>query len=49
MSNEKIEAMPKKKFSWKQFWDKVTTGLFILMLSSPVLILLYILLWFINK
>lgn len=38
-----------KKFNMKDFWDKVTTGLFIFLLSSPVLILIYILTWFINK
>ena len=27
-------------------WDKITTGLLIFLLSSPILILLYILIWF---
>ena len=31
-----------------EIWDKVTTGLFIALLASPVLILLYIFLWFIS-
>ena len=35
-----------KKKRVKEIWDKVTTGLFIALLSSPVLILLYIFLWF---
>lgn len=30
----------------KEIWDKVTTGLFILLLASPILILTYIFLWF---
>ena len=30
----------------KQIWDKVTTGLFIALLASPIAILLYIFLWF---
>ena len=30
----------------KQIWDKVTTGLFIALLASPLAILLYIFLWF---
>lgn len=36
-------------FNWKKFWDKVTTGLLILLMASPFLILVYILLWFIMK
>lgn len=49
MSENNSAAKPAKKFNWKNFWDKVTTGIFILMLSSPVLILVYILLWFLTK
>ena len=49
MSENNSAVKPANKFSWKKLWDKVTTGLFILMLSSPFLILLYILLWFVNK
>ena len=30
----------------KQIWDKITTGLFIALLASPIAILLYIFLWF---
>lgn len=39
----------KKKFSWKDFWDKVTTGLLILFLASPILVLAYIFIWFVTK
>lgn len=35
-----------KKRRVKQIWDKVTTGLFIALLASPFVILLYIFLWF---
>lgn len=37
------------KFNWKEFWDKVTTGLLIFLICSPFLILLYIFLWFIFR
>ena len=37
-----------KKKRIKEIWDKVTTGLFIALLASPVLILLYIFLWFVS-
>ena len=32
----------------REIWDKVTTGLFIALLASPILILLYIFLWFVS-
>lgn len=35
-----------KNVKWKEVWDKCTTGLLILLLSSPLLILAYIFLWF---
>ena len=34
-----------KKKRMREIWDKVTTGLFIALLASPVAILLYIFLW----
>ena len=37
-----------KKRKIREIWDKVTTGLFIALLASPFLILLYIFLWFIS-
>lgn len=37
-----------KKRRMREIWDKVTTGLFIALLASPVAILLYIFLWFLN-
>lgn len=44
---EELAAM--QRFNWKKFWDKVTTGLLILLMASPFLILVYILLWFIMR
>ena len=37
-----------KKKRVKEIWDKVTTGLFIALLASPFVILLYIFLWFVS-
>ena len=37
-----------KKRRVREIWDKVTTGLFIALLASPIVILLYIFLWFLN-
>lgn len=31
----------------KEIWDKITTGILIFLMASPVLILVYIFLWFI--
>ena len=41
------ELLKKKKRA--AIIDKITTGLLILELMSPFLVILYILLWFINK
>lgn len=38
-----------KNVNWKTVYDKTTTGILIFLLSSPLLILLYIFLWFILK
>ncbi len=38
-----------KNVNWKVVYDKATTGLLIFLLSSPFLILFYIILWFILK
>ena len=35
--------------NWKEVWDKITTGILILLMASPVLILLYIFLWFVMR
>lgn len=32
----------------REIWDKITTGLFIALLASPLAILLYIFLWFVS-
>ncbi len=37
-----------KKRKVRAIWDKITTGIFIALLASPVLIILYIALWFIS-
>ena len=37
-----------KKRRIREIWDKVTTGLFIALLASPVAILLYIFIWFLS-
>lgn len=42
------EQLAKKK-KWAEIWDKVTTGLLIALMASPLLILGYIFLWFILK
>ena len=38
-----------KNVKWKEVWDKVTTGILILLMASPILILGYIFLWFVLK
>ena len=38
-----------KDIKWKDVWDKVTTGILILLMASPLLILGYIFIWFLNK
>ena len=38
-----------KKAKLAAFWDKVTTGILILLMASPFLILAYIFTWFITK
>lgn len=47
IDQEFAEEQAKKK-RIKEIWDKITTGIFIFILASPMLILLYILLWFIS-
>jgi hypothetical protein len=45
LTDEQIE----KKKKWAAIWDKVTTGLLIFLMTSPILILAYIFLWFIFR
>ncbi len=45
--DQEFAAEQAKKKRTKEIWDKITTGLFILLLASPVAILAYIFLWFI--
>lgn len=42
------EQIAKKK-KRKAIWDKVTTGILIFLMASPILILAYIFTWFIKK
>ena len=43
------EEQMNKKRKWRAFWDKITTGLLILLMASPVAILGYIFWWFLNR
>ncbi len=45
ISDEELE----KKKKWKKIWDKVTTGLLIVLMASPFFILAYIFAWFLTK
>ena len=45
LTDEQIE----KKKKWAAIWDKVTTGLLIFLMASPIFILAYIFLWFIFR
>ena len=38
-----------KNVNWKKVWDKVTTGILILIMAAPILILAYIFIWFLTK
>lgn len=51
-----IEKLTSTKFwkklqslNWKMIWDKCTTGLLLLLMASPLLILGYIFIWFMTK
>ena len=41
------ERARKKKI--QEIWDKITTGILIFLMASPVLILAYIFIWFLTK
>jgi hypothetical protein len=43
---KKLTELTKK--DWEVIFDKITTGLLILLMASPVLILLYIFSWFLS-
>lgn len=45
LTEEEIKA---KKAKWAAIWDKVTTGILILLMASPALILAYIFIWLAN-
>lgn len=38
-----------KKVNWKKVWDKVTTGILIFLMATPILILVYIFYSFLSK
>lgn len=42
-------ALKAKRAKRNYIWDKITTGILILLMASPVLILGYIFLWFLLK
>ena len=42
------EQLAKKK-KIKEIWDKVTTGILIALMASPLFILAYIFIWFVTK
>jgi hypothetical protein len=42
------EQLAKKK-KWAAVFDKITTGILILLMASPVAILAYIFLWFVFR
>ncbi|MBQ8372315.1 MAG: hypothetical protein IJX38_05220 [Clostridia bacterium] len=44
--SKEAELAALQGFNWKKFWDKITTGLLVFLLSSPFLVLIYIVLWF---
>ena len=46
--DQEFAAEQARKKKIQAIWDKITTGLFIALLASPVAILLYIFLWFAN-
>ena len=50
-TNKLVEFLKEKtkNIKWKEVLDKVTTGLLIVLLASPILILAYIFLWFVYK
>ncbi|MBR5140694.1 MAG: hypothetical protein IKV16_06530 [Clostridia bacterium] len=43
------DAERAKKKKMKEIWDKITTGLLIVLMASPILILAYIFIWFLTK
>ena len=42
------EELAKRKRR-KEIWDKITTGILIFLMASPILILAYIFIWFLTK
>lgn len=46
--DEEFAAEQAKKKKMLETWDKITTGIFIALLCSPLLIILYIVLWFVS-
>ena len=38
-----------KTVKWKIVWDHITTGILILLMASPFLILAWLVIWFLNK
>ena len=49
VGNSMKKLTPEQKKKIAAVWDKVTTGLLILLMAAPVLILAYIFIWFLSK
>ena len=48
LAREAEEAEKAKKAKIAAIWDKVTTGLLIFLMASPILVLAYIFIWFLG-
>lgn len=44
-----LSGLTEKQRRRRMIWDKITTGILIALLASPIAILAYILIWFISK
>ena len=60
MNNENKNVVQNEKFfdkivtffhskKWKGIWDKITTGILIALMATPIIILAYIIIWFLSK
>lgn len=46
---EAEEAEKARKAKWHNFWDKITTGILIFLMATPILVLIYIFAWFVTS
>ena len=49
LTREEEEILKAKKKKRAAIWDKITTGLLVFIMASPVLILGYIVWWFLSR